>query len=449
MEPEISPAGEASKNGPELGYYLARIGAQFLDVMVCFGFYFLFGTAVAIKVGGITPDGFNVTGMGALVIMGATAVTAFGYFWLLEGIFGRTFGKMIFLLKVIREGGSHCGLASSAIRNLVRVVDAFPLYVPGLVAIFLTKQQQRLGDLAAKTRVVPSGGGWAIRIAGISLLVMTLVGTGYGVFHLRSRGPQAVLVIGGVQFTEGEGGPAVSKSYKPGEELFLRFPLQGVSVDKNGVADSRVEFIPVDPAGKPLLEAASLEIKNLTGLTGEAPGVVNVKFNLKLPQYAEGGKYRLKVKATDRLKSKEATAEIPILVEGPKITDREVFAIQDFTFRDKDGNPKPNADYSPGDTVYSTFNVKGFKLGEKNRLKLRLSMLVRGEDGQTLLDQANLIDLEDSFFYPPTYLPLNTTLNTPSTIAPGKYSMQLTLFDDVAGTQMSFAKEFSVHGASN
>lgn len=78
---------------PRLGYYFARIGAQVFDLILCMGFYFLIG---------LTLQGFNVTGLPALQIMGGTLVAAFLYFWLFEGIFSRTLGKMALGLKVVR-----------------------------------------------------------------------------------------------------------------------------------------------------------------------------------------------------------------------------------------------------------------------------------------------------------------------------------------------------------
>ena len=43
----------------------------------------------------------------------------------------------------------------SMARNLVRFVDQFPgIYAVGVITMFVTKQHQRLGDLAAGTLVV-------------------------------------------------------------------------------------------------------------------------------------------------------------------------------------------------------------------------------------------------------------------------------------------------------
>jgi uncharacterized RDD family membrane protein YckC len=79
-----------------------------------------------------------------------------GYFTLFEAFWnGRTPGKRLTKIRVIQRSGRGIGLFESMTRNLLRIVDQIPLfYAVGVVCIFLTKHQQRLGDLAAGTLVV-------------------------------------------------------------------------------------------------------------------------------------------------------------------------------------------------------------------------------------------------------------------------------------------------------
>ena len=68
---------------------------------------------------------------------------------------GQTPGKRWTGLRVLRDDGRPVDLLSSAIRNVVRLVDGLPLsYLPAMVSILVTKRNQRLGDLAASTIVV-------------------------------------------------------------------------------------------------------------------------------------------------------------------------------------------------------------------------------------------------------------------------------------------------------
>jgi uncharacterized RDD family membrane protein YckC len=67
---------------------------------------------------------------------------------------GRTIGKQLNGLRVLRDDGGPISFTASAIRNIVRLVDVFVLLgVPALLSVLLTRHNQRLGDLAAGTIV--------------------------------------------------------------------------------------------------------------------------------------------------------------------------------------------------------------------------------------------------------------------------------------------------------
>lgn len=92
----------------------------------------------------------------------------FAYASIFEMIWGgRTPGKRVLGLRVIRDGGYPINLTSSAIRNVLRFLDfgilpigpPLILYgLPGLLSIFLSPQYKRLGDWAAGTLVIVEAG---------------------------------------------------------------------------------------------------------------------------------------------------------------------------------------------------------------------------------------------------------------------------------------------------
>ncbi len=79
-----------------------------------------------------------------------------GYFTLFEAFWnGQTPGKRIAKIRVIQHTGRPIGIFESMARNFVRYIDQIPsFYVVGVITMFVTKQHQRLGDLAAGTLVV-------------------------------------------------------------------------------------------------------------------------------------------------------------------------------------------------------------------------------------------------------------------------------------------------------
>jgi uncharacterized RDD family membrane protein YckC len=79
------------------------------------------------------------------------------YFVLLEGWLGATLGKWVLGLRVVRSEGGHPGLARSAVRNLLRLVDGLPAFsILGIILILRSPERARFGDRVAGTRVIRS-----------------------------------------------------------------------------------------------------------------------------------------------------------------------------------------------------------------------------------------------------------------------------------------------------
>jgi uncharacterized RDD family membrane protein YckC len=80
-----------------------------------------------------------------------------GYFAIFEWLWhGQTPGKRWMKLRVIREDGRPISFFEAIVRNLLREFDImpFPFYSVGLISVFATDRDQRVGDLVAGTVVV-------------------------------------------------------------------------------------------------------------------------------------------------------------------------------------------------------------------------------------------------------------------------------------------------------
>lgn len=68
---------------------------------------------------------------------------------------GRTPGKLLFGLRVVREDGSPARPPDLVLRNLARAVDLLPfLFGVGLLSILLDRKMRRIGDLVGGTVVI-------------------------------------------------------------------------------------------------------------------------------------------------------------------------------------------------------------------------------------------------------------------------------------------------------
>ena len=135
--------------GVDFELTLAGAGSRFVSALVDLAIQFVLLGATFLAVGPI--GGF---GDAAAAII--SFVVVLGYDVVFE-VFasGRTPGKRLNGLRVVRSGGEPVGFLTSALRNVLRLVDFLPFaYVIGAVSILWTRRNQRLGDLAAGTLVV-------------------------------------------------------------------------------------------------------------------------------------------------------------------------------------------------------------------------------------------------------------------------------------------------------
>src|SRR6266446_5626370 len=80
-----------------------------------------------------------------------------GYFAFFEWLWnGQTPGKRWLKLRVIREDGRPITFFEAAVRNLLRDFDIMPapFYSVGLISVFVSDKDQRVGDMVAGTVVV-------------------------------------------------------------------------------------------------------------------------------------------------------------------------------------------------------------------------------------------------------------------------------------------------------
>lgn len=121
--------------------------------------------------------------------------TCYFIFWeMVTG--GRSPGKLIVGLRVVRRTGLPIDLRSSVIRNLMRAVDILPAeYLVGLIAILLSPSGERLGDHVAGTVVLrldrPETATEIPLSAGTQSLVLTRA-------QLAKIGPREMQLIRGV-----------------------------------------------------------------------------------------------------------------------------------------------------------------------------------------------------------------------------------------------------------
>lgn len=156
----------------EVTYELAGFASRFLATLVdlVIQFFLILAASQAFSLASQARIGSILAGLISALGIVLAFLLLFGYATFFEMVWGgRTPGKRLFSLRVIRDGGYPIDMASSCLRNVLRFIDfgIVPLSLssalvlcglPGMFTIFFSRQYKRIGDYAAGTLVIVDSG---------------------------------------------------------------------------------------------------------------------------------------------------------------------------------------------------------------------------------------------------------------------------------------------------
>jgi len=98
---------------------------------------------------GVTPD------ISSLLDLVLIQVVFMSYMFICEAARGQSVGKWLVRIKVVGRGGENPTAWQAFLRNIMRIIDAFPvLYIVGISFFLASKNSQRLGDILSDTFVI-------------------------------------------------------------------------------------------------------------------------------------------------------------------------------------------------------------------------------------------------------------------------------------------------------
>ncbi len=159
----MSPSDKLTIDTPEqipLEFPLAGIGSRFLAVALDSLIQFFAWLVLVLLFTWFEPDlariwpKATVWAFAIVVILGFLIFT--GYFAVFETVWnGQTPGKRAVRIRVIKDSGRPISVYEAIIRNVIRIIDQIPgFYGVGIISIFVSSRNKRLGDFAAGTVVV-------------------------------------------------------------------------------------------------------------------------------------------------------------------------------------------------------------------------------------------------------------------------------------------------------
>ena len=129
----------------------ARFFAATIDNLIAIG--------LMLVIVGSMPENWSV--LRAIFIV----IGYLGYFFIFEGLWGRTLGKYFQGLVVRNLNGAKAGWGSTLIRTLLRIIEVNPALfgaIPAGLIIISSERKQRIGDMLANTVVVSDTLNWSV-----------------------------------------------------------------------------------------------------------------------------------------------------------------------------------------------------------------------------------------------------------------------------------------------
>jgi hypothetical protein len=257
-------------------------------------------------------------------------------------------------------------------------------------------------------------------------------------------GPLRIIHIGIHQI---EDGPAVGDrvSFVPGETLYLSFDVENYALTKE--QDTAISWVveAADPTGIPI--APPVEGKKVATLRPEDKDwMPRARQSIEVPSPAPGGSYSIHIKVTDENSKATAVADTKFKVSGPELPPAPALMIRGFGFYRSEEEPQPlkSAAYRTGDSMFSRFQIAGYKYGAGNAINVTYGISIVGPAGNVMYTQDPAVEEKSASFYPKPYVDANMSLSLNPGTKPGDYTLVINAKDKVGDQTVEIRKPFRV-----
>jgi hypothetical protein len=251
---------------------------------------------------------------------------------------------------------------------------------------------------------------------------------------------------------QSEDAPFVPAHYQflPGDFLYFSFQIAGFSVKSEDPDEVRrislaYEVAPEDSNGIPLTPPQSGTVQ--TELNPEDKNwIPKRRVSFLLPSFIAAGEFRIHVLVKDLFANSQASKDFPFRIGGVKVQPSAAITVQNFRFfrQENDREPLEVPAYRPGDNVYASFEMLGYKIGPQNQYHVAYGLTVLRPDGKPFLEQPKAAEFNESSFYPAQFIPGNFTVTTSPDTSRGHYIVILTVRDMIADQTYQTKQAFSI-----
>jgi hypothetical protein len=247
--------------------------------------------------------------------------------------------------------------------------------------------------------------------------------------------------------SDAEGGAALPTGfeYRPGETLFFSCRIanyQKTPEEKVHLAYSVQAF---DPKGVPLVELFKNDI-TAEVVPQDKEWMPRIATEIAIPPLIAPGTYSIVVKAEDLVAKSRAELSVPFQVRGRRVGPSESLTIENFQFfrGEDDAQPAAEAVYRPGDSVWTRFDITGFRYGPGNQIDVGYLVSVLDSAGKVLWTQPEATTERAGSFYPKLWVSASMSITVQKNTRPGQYFFLVEAKDAVGNQTYETKAAFTV-----
>lgn len=266
-----------------------------------------------------------------------------------------------------------------------------------------------------------------------------------------SASAQSNLKIDRLALHQFEDGALLDPGYQfiPGETAFFSCRLQNFSIDESDESHRKVKL------------AWTMEVRDPVGVLIGSPwqGRIDAevlkedtdwlpKFlkNFTLPSYALSGEYKIAVHVHDEVAGSDVSGELKFKVKGHPVDTSGALAVRNFTFLKSEDDTRGMRDavYHPGSMAWARMDVTGYKFGDNNKFSVTFGMTLEDPNGGQVFTQPEAGAESDQSFYPQRWVPGGLTLTLGKDLAPGMYTLVVSVHDQIGGETVEAREPFRI-----
>lgn len=248
-----------------------------------------------------------------------------------------------------------------------------------------------------------------------------------------------------------EDGALLDSDYQflPGETAYFSCRLADYTVDENDELHRKVKLAWTmevrDPSGVLIVQPAQgrIDTELLKEDTDWFPKFLK---SFVVPSFAPTGEYRISVRVHDEVGDSDVAGELTFHVKGHAVEPSAALAVRNFMFLSSEDSAFAMRQpvYHPGGMAWARMDVVGYKFGENNRFSIAFGMELDGPDGTAIFTQPDAGGASNQSYYPQSYAPGGLTLSLGKDVAPGRYTLVVTVRDEVANQSIRVKEPFEV-----